>query len=336
MSMSESTEKVSSSWIIPKDMQGLRADQYLVRYIGRLSRSRAQRIIAAGDFLLDDAMPKTSARVRDGQKATLRRFAPDEKTDVANFLVPILVEDDDVLIINKPAGLSIHPSANCLYKTVTYWLKTRYPGQKIHPCHRLDKETSGIVVCAKNKKAESRIKKAFMQGLVHKTYLALVHGHMAAKARIEIPLGLQAERGLVKIRMIEDRAGKPALTLCRPLHFDESVQRSLVLCHPRTGRQHQIRAHVSLIGHAIVADKLYSLGDEFFDGLSKGDDSLLAQLPHHRHALHAARVRFWLNGKLYIIKCPIPEDFYTLMPSLHEQSLTPIFGHRSLSGHAEQ
>lgn len=334
--MNESIEKVSSTWTIPKDMQGLRADQYLVRYIGRLSRSRAQRIISAGDFLLDDQMPKTSSRVREGQKATLRRFAPDEKTDVANFFVPVLLEDDDVLVINKPAGLSIHPSANCLYKTVTYWLKTRYPGHKIHPCHRLDKETSGIVVCAKNKKAESRIKKAFMHGLVQKTYLAIVHGHMAAKAIIDIPLGLQEDRGLVKIRMIEDEAGKPALTVCRPLQADELLKRSLVLCRPQTGRQHQIRAHLSLIGHAIVADKLYSLGDEFFDGLSKGNDSLLAQLPHHRHALHAARVRFRLNDKLYFIKCPVPEDFYLLMPSLQEQLTTPIFGHRSLSGHAEQ
>jgi 23S rRNA pseudouridine1911/1915/1917 synthase len=310
-------DKVASQWLITPDMHGLRADQYLKRYIGRISRSRVQRIILAQDFLIDDQAIKPSGRVRNGQRAILKRFAPDQKNDIDSFSVEILFENDDLLVINKPPGLSIHPSANCLYKTLTHWLRTNYPGQKINPCHRIDKETSGIVVCAKNRAAESHVKKGFMHGKVQKTYLAIVSGVLLKAHTINIPLGLQKDRGLVAIRMIEDSIGKSAITKTRPLLVDKTLNRTLVLCHPLTGRQHQIRAHLSLIGHGIVADKLYSLGDEFFDGLSKGREELLKDLEHTRHALHASRVRLSLKGQRFVFKCPIPEDFYGLMTNLN-------------------
>lgn len=306
-------DKVASQWLVTPDMHGLRADHYLTRYIGRISRSRVQRIITQQDFLLDEQAIKPAMRVKQGQKVTLKRFAPDQKDDIDNFIVNILFENDDLLVINKPPGLSIHPSANCLYKTLTHWLRTNFPGQKINPCHRIDKETSGIVVCAKNRAAESQIKKSFMRGKVKKSYVAIVSGILLKAQDIDIPLGLQQDRGVVRIRMIEDAAGKHARTKIRPLVADTVKNRTLVLCHPLTGRQHQIRAHLSLIGHGIVGDKLYSHGDDFFDGLSKGRLELLEELEHTRHALHASRVQFRLNDKNHIFKCPMPEDFYELI-----------------------
>ncbi|HXW53893.1 MAG TPA: RluA family pseudouridine synthase [Myxococcota bacterium] len=304
--------KVSTRFRVSPDMHGLRADQYLMRRIGWISRARAQRIILAKDFLLDNLPIKPAARVKSGQEATLMRFAPDRSNDVDDFLVETIFVDDDLLVVNKPAGLSIHPSANCLYKTLTHWLRKNYPGQKINPCHRLDKETSGLVVCAKNRQAESMIKSSFMRGLVHKTYLAIAHGVVQQSQTIEMPLGLQKTRGLVAIRMIKDDSGKPAVTKIRPLLTDKTKSRTLLACRPLTGRQHQIRAHLSLIGHAIIGDKLYSMGDDFFDRLSKGQD-VRASLAHPRHALHATRLRLKLKGKSYIFKCPLPADLLALI-----------------------
>lgn len=309
----EQESKVSSNWFIPADMHGLRADQYLKRRIGRISRCRAQRIIDSCDFLLDGQKIRPSSRVKHGQKATLKRFAPDQKTDINSFVVQKIFEDDDLLVVNKPAGLNIHPSANCLYKTLTYWLRVNYPTQKINPCHRLDKETSGILVCAKNKKTESAVKSSFMRKDVTKIYLAVVTGAITKATLIDIPLGLQKDRGLVAIRMIEDRDGKEAITKIRPLLIDSVTNRTLVLCMPKTGRQHQIRAHLSIIGHPLVGDKLYGQNDEFFDNYCRNKDEDLYVLSHPRHALHAARLRIRFKDKNLVFTCPLPNDLSSLI-----------------------
>lgn len=306
-------ERVQSSWTVAPHMHGLRADQCLQRRIGRISRARAARIIKAKDFLLDGMPVKLSVRVREGQVATLFRFAPDKHDDVDSFHVRVVYEDKAMLVVDKPFGMSIHPSANCLYKTLTHWLRTNYPGQKINPCHRIDKETSGLVVCAKERAMESTLKQLFMRGHIKKSYLAVVEGKLEKSQLIAKPLGLQGSRGLVAIRMIEDTNGKQSLTKIRPILYCENVNRSLVLCKPYTGRQHQIRAHLSLIGHGIVGDKLYTHGDDFFDAWCNRvlNDS---DLVHPRHALHARSLQFRLGDKMYCFKSDMPEDFYDLIP----------------------
>lgn len=305
-------EKVSSTWRIPNDMQGLRVDTYLKRRIGRISRNRAQRIIAVEDLLIDEQAVKPSYRVKAGQLVRLKRFAPDEVTAIDDFDVGIIYEDDELLIVNKPAGLNIHPTANSLYRTLTFFLRKNYPLQKLNPCHRLDKETSGLVVVAKTRRMESQIKKAFMQGHVEKTYVAIVSGIVNGSHTIDLPLGLQRDRGIVAIRMIRDPNGKEAITKIRPLWKDYDNDRTVVVCRPLTGRQHQIRAHLSLFGHPIIADKLYGMGDEFFDRYTRGEDTAML-LPHWRHALHAARLRFTVDKRKFVFKSPWPEDFLDLV-----------------------
>src|SRR5580704_795437 len=125
--MQQTINKVSCHWLVKKEFAGLRVDTYLKQHIGRISRTRVQRIIKAHDFLLNDKTLKPSARVYDGQRATLLRYAPDDKKDIDDFTVKILYEDEGILVVDKPAGLSIHPNANCLYKTLTYWLRTTFP-----------------------------------------------------------------------------------------------------------------------------------------------------------------------------------------------------------------
>jgi 23S rRNA pseudouridine1911/1915/1917 synthase len=294
------------------DLHGLRVDQYLQRKIGRISRARAQRIIRGQDFLLDGCRVKVSQRVKYGQKATLIRLSPDSPKDIINISVKIISENSNFIVINKPPGLSIHPSANCLFKTLTYWLRINKPNEKINPCHRIDKETSGLVICAKERRSESNIKKLFMRGAIKKTYLAVVEKKMSAQV-ITIPLALQRERGLVRIRMIADPAGKEAITRVRPVFYDPILDRSLVMCRPLTGRQHQIRAHLAEIGHPIIGDKLYYHGDTFFDNYCRRDEQTVKELKHPRHALHAWRLRFKLKDLQHAFSCAVPEDFAKLM-----------------------
>lgn len=303
--------KVSSKWLVSSDMHGLRADEYLKRRVGRISKTKAQSIISSGDLLIDNAIIKPSYRIKNGQQVTLLRIPPDHKDDLKDFVVEKIFENDDILVLNKPYGLSIHPTATCLYKTVTFWLKSNYQ-EKINPCHRLDKETTGILICAKNPLIESSIKKAFMHGLVSKTYLAVVRDHFLASRLIDIPLELQGDRGLVAIRMIKDSAGKKAQTYVRPLVYNKKQNTTLLLCKPLTGRQHQIRAHLSLTGHPIVGDKLYAHPDEVFDKWCSGDNRVIRYFGHHRHALHAARLKITINGCRYVFKCGLPKDFYEL------------------------
>lgn len=310
---------VQSNWLVPPDLHGLRVDQYLQRKIGRISRGRAQRIIQSADFLLDGCRVKVSQRVKYGQKVTLIRLSPDSPNDIIGLKVPVVFENDDFVILNKPAGLSMHPSANCLFKTLTYWLRINRPEEKINPCHRIDKETSGLVICAKNRRAESLIKKLFMNNAIKKTYIAVVTGRILAQT-IRIPLALQRDRGLVAIRMIADNEGKEALTRVRPIFYDHVSNRSLVMCRPKTGRQHQIRAHLSEIGHPIVGDKLYSHGEQFFDDYCRRRPNIESELTHPRHALHAWGLSFCLKNTRHAFSCLIPKDFAELI----SYSLSPI------------
>lgn len=304
---------VQSHWQVPPDLHGLRVDQFLQRKIGRISRARAQRIIKSDDFLLDGFRVKVSQRVKYGQKVTLIRLSPDSPRDIADLKIPVIFEDNNFLVLNKPFGLSMHPSANCLFKTLTYWLRINWPHEKINPCHRIDKETSGLVICAKDRRTESLIKKLFMTNTIQKSYIAIVAGKISKSQLIDISLELQRNRGLVAIRMIADAEGKTAKTRIRPIFYDESSHRTLIMCRPKTGRQHQIRAHLAEIGHAIVGDKLYSHGEQFFDDYCRRRLNIEKELIHPRHALHAWGLNFSLQGQRYAFSCALPTDFKKLI-----------------------
>lgn len=304
---------VLQEWTIAHDHSGFRADLYLALKIGRLTRSKAKRIIQAGDFRKVDSKLKPSQTLRAGETVHLWRLPPrEEELDQAS--VAVIHEDDNWLVINKPPDLAVHPSARYLYNTLTAWLKHYAPGVPAHPCHRLDRETSGVLVCAKNRKAEAHLKVAFQNSLVQKTYLAIAKGHMTEPADVNVPLALQGERGTVRIRMIADVDGLPCRTVLSPLCYDAQSDRTLVRCEPKTGRQHQIRAHLAHIGFPIVGDKLYCMGDDFFDKYTKyelGDRML--ELESSRHALHAYSLAFEFQGQQLEYKAALPSDFYSLM-----------------------
>lgn len=325
----EHPRAVVMRWQIPEGLPQMRADLYLAYKIQRLSRSRAQRIVQKGDFRNTRGPLKPSSKVCGGMHVELWRFPPDEKR--MDGAVPrVLYEQENLLVLDKPGDLAIHPSAKYLFQTVTCWLRDYANAQGddtriAHPCHRLDRETSGVLVCASDKSIERAVKMAFAEGRVEKQYLAVVHGHVKTAARLTYPLALQGERGLVRIRMIHDADGLPSRTDITPLAYDDTTIRTLVLAEPKTGRQHQIRAHLALAGHPLVGDKLYHLGDAFFDAYSKGDVAVDdARLEHRRHALHAYRARWRLDERRFQFCAPFPNELRTLMPGVEQSPLLQL------------
>ncbi len=315
MSAHSDSRALVQEWTVAHEHHGSRADIYLSTKIGRLSRNKAKNIIVSGDFRRCDSILRPSQVLHYGETVRLWRLPPDEEAlDIKS--VSLIFEDDNWLVINKPPDLAIHPTARYLNNTLTGWLRNYAPGEPIHPCHRIDRETSGLVMCAKNRKAEAALKIAFQNGEVQKNYVAIVRGEFKEPAEVHAPLALQGDRGMVRIRMIVDKdEGLPSRTILTPVIYDELSDRTLVKCEPKTGRQHQIRAHLAHIGHPIVGDKLYAMGDEFFDAYTKRDQSLeMPDLEHRRHALHAHRLSFVFDGQKLEFVAPIPADFGALLP----------------------
>ncbi len=297
-------KKVVQRWQIPSHLAGIRADHYLVHHIGRISRNKAQKIIEVGDFRLCHGLLKPSKRLQSGDSVELWRIPPDRPEDF-KLDIQVIFEDEHLLVINKPGNLAVHPSARYLYQTLTHWLKERYPGIPVHPCHRLDRETSGVLICAKDRPTESEIKRGFMNGQIEKIYLALVEGLMARPISCHRSLRLQGSDGLVAIKMIEDPKGLECHTEFKPLHYDPVSNWTLVECAPKTGRQHQIRAHSALEGYPIAGDKLYAMGESFFDAYTKNEANLTL-LPLPRQALHAQRVKLTLDGEIHVFEAYHP------------------------------
>ena len=310
---------VALRWKVPPEFVGTRADVYLSIKVGRLSRQRARRIIERGDFRRGESALKPSSKMH-ADEVVLWRIPPDDP-GALHSPPRVIFEDERLLVVNKPADLAVHPSARYLYQTLTHWLAQRASvGQRpASPCHRLDRETSGVLACAQTRSVDSEIKRLFQSGQVRKTYLAVVRGELTAAHRVDQPLALQGERGLVRIRMIADPAGAEAITDVQPLF--SAGDRTLVACYPQTGRQHQIRAHLALLGYPIVGDKLYAMGDRYFDrftvhGVQKGDG-----LEHHRHALHAYALELKLAHEEERFIAPFPEDLFALLPKLRAHPL---------------
>ncbi|MEM7609680.1 MAG: RNA pseudouridine synthase [Myxococcota bacterium] len=193
--------------------------------------------------------------------------------------------------IDKAPGLPMHPTATYYRNTLSFLLQSRYPERTPQFAHRLDRETSGLVVCGWTTQAEVALKTAFEKRRVKKRYVAIVEGRMNAdEGEIDAPLG-NVQQGLHI--MMEVREGAlPSKTRYEVLERSQSA--TLVQLHPHTGRQHQLRVHLAHIGHPIVGDKLYGpRGSKAFIDYMEGErsDALLKALGHPRHALHAQALR---------------------------------------------
>jgi 23S rRNA pseudouridine1911/1915/1917 synthase len=292
---------------VPAECGGWRLDHFLKRRIGRLSRTKIQAIIGEQISFSDGRTVRPASAVRAGETIRLRRPAPVEPPVPRDF--GILYQDESVLVIDKPAGLPMHTTAKFWRNTLTAVLRERYPDEQMEMAHRIDRETSGVLLIARGRDVASFLTRAFARRAVDKTYLALVKGHPPDQGRIERPLKLLDTRSHVMMGVAAD--GLPAVTTYQVLR--RFADHALCAAHPETGRQHQIRVHFQSIGHPIVGDKLYGASEELFmrscdQGVTPELLAVFDGLP--RHALHAHRLTFPhpVRREPVTVESPLPRD----------------------------
>ena len=301
---------------VPPECDGWRLDHFLKHRIRRLSRVKIRMVIEQQVRLADGRRPRPALGVRAGEIIIVDRPAPVEPDVPRHF--EILAEDETFLAIDKPAGLPMHTTAKFWKNTLVAILRERFPTEALQICHRLDRETSGVLLVARDRVAASFLKRAFAQRLVKKNYLALVHGvPKNPEGVIDQPMRLVDSKTHIMMGVAAD--GSPAVTRYRVVR--SFADHALVEASPETGRQHQIRVHLASIGHPVVGDKLYGASEQaFMDYCEAGlTPDLLAtfdDLP--RHALHAARLCFpHPNTREPItIESPLPADLVDYMKDL--------------------
>ena len=223
-------------------------------------------------------------------------------------LIPeVIYEDAQLVVVNKPAGMIVYPDGKHDYPALSHWLDKRYGEGKYHFVHRIDRETSGVLVIAKDEKTHQFLKEQFQDREIQKTYRAFVMGNLKdERGMINKPIG--SSRGGSGPRSAKQPTGtvREALTIYKTLDRGQGV--TYVEVFPKTGRTHQIRVHFSAIGHPIIADVLYG---------AKGGTRLLG---FNRLALHALSIAITHpNGKAMTFTAPLPQDFIEAEAQLRKE-----------------
>jgi 23S rRNA pseudouridine1911/1915/1917 synthase len=305
--------------VVPPELAGLRLDHFVKTQIPRLSRTKIQDIIATTLRREDGFAPKPATSVVAGDHYIIRREARPEPPCPRTFTV--LHEDARMRIIDKPSGLPVHATAKFYFNTLTRVLAERYPDEPEQQiCHRLDRETSGCLVVARDRESAAYLKNAIAaKDKTTKQYVAVVHGQPPwdSELTLDTPLRLSTTADDTKIptvRVLPDPKGLTAMTRVRVER--RGAQYALVRCTLVTGRQHQIRVHLAVAGYPIVGDKIYAHGDDaFVDYCDEGLTPELAELfVLPRHALHAARITVpHPDGGSVTAEAPLPTDMAALL-----------------------
>lgn len=283
---------------------GQRLDRFLASRLFWRTRSSVQRLIRDGDVTVNGERRKHGRRVWEGDEITIRIPHPPFEVEegIQDIPIEVLTEDRILVAVNKQPFLPVHPSGRHVHNTLINALHAKYrrpddPDLDVVPrlCHRLDRETSGIVLVSKVDAYRAALSTQFENRTVQKTYLALVRGRLEKEeGTVDLPIGPAVSSQLrVRMAIRFDGAGLPSQTSFRVQQRFRDY--TLVECTPKTGRQHQIRVHLAALGHPIVGDKIYGPDEEYFikyaaDELTEDD---LAALEMSRHALHAWKLRFW-------------------------------------------
>src|ERR1700739_4683648 len=309
-------------FIVTPESAGLRLDRFVSSHSSELSRTRVQELIEAGLVLLNGKPAKDSHKVRaDDVVEVTPTPRPAMKAEAEQIPLDILYEDDDLIAVNKAAGMTVHAGAGNSRGTLVNALLGRgqslsQGGDPLRPgiVHRIDKETSGILLVAKNDFAHSKLADSFRERTVQKTYLALLHGSLAEEqGRIELPIARDPVR---RNRMTAKRAvslpnARAARTDGRVLARIDST--TLVEVQLHTGRTHQIRVHFSALRHPVVGDTLYGASGQ----LHVGSTSLPAL---GRNFLHAAKIGFAQphTGEAIQVSAPLPAELRGYLTKLSE------------------
>jgi 23S rRNA pseudouridine1911/1915/1917 synthase len=281
------------------DLTGERLDAFVARSDLEISRAYARRLIEQGHVLLNGELPKPSARLSVGDTVSVEVPAPAVARVAPEALdLRVLYESADVIFVDKPAGMTVHPSAGHASGTLVNAILARYPDigplqGELRPgiVHRLDKDTSGVMVVARTASAQASLVRQLKERKVEKRYLAIVHGRLSpASGVVDAPIA-RNPRDRKRQAIVE--GGREARTRYQTL--SATSEASLLDITLETGRTHQIRVHMAAIGHPVVGDSTYGSRSPLID----------------RQALHSSRLGLTLpsSGEWTEVEAPLPADF---------------------------
>ena len=289
---------------IPTALAGLRLDQALARLLPDESRSRLAKLIDAGHVTVDGERPLAKRKMRSGEAVAVELAPRQEESAYAPEAIALAIvhEDEAVIVIDKPAGLVVHPGSGNWRGTMLNALLHHAPRLKelarAGIVHRLDKDTSGLLVVAKTEAAHADLVRQLQARTVERTYLALVRGKVARAGVVDAPIG---RHPVSRTRMAVVAGGKRAVTHYRVRR--RLGTHTLLECDLETGRTHQIRVHLASIGHPVEGDPVYAgRGERLLD----------------RQALHAWKLAFRhpLSAKSVAFESPLAPDIAALVARL--------------------
>lgn len=296
-------------YVISQEHAGQRLDRLLTTLLQDYSRARVQQMIADGGVQVNGRASKAGYILRADDQIDLQHLASKETTTARPHAIPldIVYEDDDLLVINKEAGMVVHPAPGHADDTLVNALLARYPelrgvGDDMRPgiVHRLDRDTSGLIIVAKNHHALSALLEQMKHHEVIKRYLALVEGVVKLdKGSIDAPIGRDIRHR--QQMTITTRESREARTHFRVL--ERFSHHTLLLLQLETGRTHQIRVHLKAVGHPVVGDSTY------------GSGNVLKGVPLHRQFLHAYQLQFKqpTTGETIALEAPLPQDLQNVL-----------------------
>jgi len=314
---------VRARFVVERNYAGWRLDAYLREKIRRLDEAKAAFLIAERLDTLDGRKVGPETLLTPGFEFSLWRQAEPEPETPMDF--GVVFDDGELLVIDKPAGLPIHPTARYFEHTFTALARARFPERKVDPAHRLDRETSGLVACGSAPEFTKVLKRSFAEGRVEKAYLALCAGWPADDAfEVNAPLALTLQSE-VRVRMHVHPQGAASATgfavLGRRLSAD-GARVALLGCHPRSGRQHQIRAHLHHAGLPLIGDKIYGADELIFDRFTRSEltDADRAVLRLDRQALHAWKLALPhpRSGERVSFEAPLAPDLQAFWDGCRE------------------
>jgi 23S rRNA pseudouridine1911/1915/1917 synthase len=316
-------------YAVGPNQDGIRLDHFLKEHYKRRSRESLKRAIAEGAIWISRTQGahltagklKASSQLVPGDEVLVR--SDRKKEPPVNFDYKVIFEDDVLFVIDKPPNLPVHPSGRFFFHTLLIHLKTQAATRALtkpleadelfYLAHRIDKETSGILVLTKTSESCASIVSQFAQRKTEKTYLAIVKGETPETFEVDQPMA-RSKRSRVALKMdcmTEEEGGQVASTKFK--RIDRAGAYSLIECYPKTGRQHQIRVHATHAGFPLVGDKLYGVDEDFalmFYERDRLTPEAEARLIIPRHALHAHKLKIThpTTGEPMEFVSPLRED----------------------------
>ncbi len=305
------------------NQQGMRLDAFLKDRYSKRSREQIKRAIDSGAITVKRGQGLTVGRLKPSsqlipgdQVLVLSEKKPEPEV---SFDYKILFEDEHLFVVDKPPNLPVHPAGKYFFNTLQTHLKNQ--GRDYYLVHRIDKETSGILVMTKTLEACTRLTQQFADRTTEKRYFAVTHGITPEDFSVDKAL-MRSTNSKIELKMttgLESEGAQTAFTGFKRLETAGNF--SLVECFPKTGRQHQIRVHLDSVGHPLVGDKLYGLpeleAEPFFNRDGSIRQEILDKLILPRHALHAAGIRFDhpITGERVEVRCGLPRDLRDFLDS---------------------